>query len=333
MNAPVRAQALAARIPARLPVFAAPMFLVSGPELVLAACRAGIVGAFPTHNARTAADLDDWMTRIRAGLDEHAAARPAVPRVPWCVNVITHSTNTRLREDLALLARHEPPIVVTALGSPRPVLDVVRAYGGIVIADVINLTLARKAIAAGVDGLACVAAGAGGHTGFLSPFAFVAAVRAEFDGLVVIGGGIADGRGVAAAVAAGADFVYLGTRFIPAAESIAFAPYKQMVVEAGLDDLVVSAAITGSPCSWLKPSLRAAGLDPDALPEKPSRSYDAADNGPRRWKEIWAAGQSVVGCTAIEPTATIVERLEDEYHAALASAQQRAIRDRQAFAP
>lgn len=317
MTEPARARDLVTRIPTRLPVFAAPMFLVSGPDLVIAACRAGIVGAFPTHNARTAAELDAWMARIRA----------ESLRVPWCVNVITHSTNTRLREDLELIARHQPPIVVTALGGPRPVMDIVHGYGGLVIADVIDLNFARKAIKAGVDGLACVAAGAGGHTGFLSPFAFIAAVRAEFDGLVIMGGGIADGRGVAGAVAAGADFVYMGTRFIPAAESIAFAPYKQMVVDAGLDDLVVSAAITGTPCSWLKPSLRASGIDPDALPDKPERSYDAGDAGPKRWKEIWAAGQSVVGSHAVEPTADIVARLDAEYHAALEATARRATRD------
>jgi nitronate monooxygenase len=260
---------------------------------------------------------------MRSIVEELAAVRRADPSAviaPWCVNLITHSTNTRLRDDLDLVVRYRAPVVVTALGSPRPAIEAVHGYGGIVIADVVNVTLARKAIAAGVDGLACIAAGAGGHTGFLSPFAFIAAVRAEFDGLVVVGGGIGDGRGVAGAIVAGADFVYMGTRFIPAAESLAAPAYKQMVVEAQLDDLVVSAAITGTPASWLKPSLRAAGLDPDALAGTPARSYDAGGSDARRWKELWSAGQGVGASRAIEPAAAIVAALEREYRAALADA-------------
>jgi nitronate monooxygenase len=320
MSRPERARALAARLPTRLPVFAAPMFLVSGRDLVTAACRAGVIGAFPSHNARTPAETGEWMRAIVEDLAAARRADPAAVIAPWCVNLVTHSTNTRLRDDLDLVVRHRPPVVVTALGSPRPAIEAVHGYGGIVIADVVNMTLARKAIAAGVDGLACVAAGAGGHTGFLSPFAFIAAVRAEFDGLVVVGGAIADGRAVAGAIVAGADFVYMGTRFIPAAESLAAPAYKQMVVDAQLEDLVVSASITGTPASWLKPSLRAAGLDPDALPATPDRSYDAAGADARRWKELWSAGQGVGASRAIEPAATIVAALEREYRAALADA-------------
>jgi nitronate monooxygenase len=304
-------------IPARLPVFAAPMFLVSGPALVTAACRAGIVGAFPTHNARTAHDLARWMEGICADLARARQERPDALVAPWCVNLVTHSTNARLRDDLALVAEYQPPVVVTALGSPKPVMDVVRAYGGIVIADVVDMPLARKAMAAGVDGLACVSAGAGGHTGFLSPFAFISAVRAVFDGIVAVGGGIADGRGVAGAIAAGADFVYMGTRFIPTQESLAPKAFKQMVVEATVDDLVVSAAISGTPASWLRPSLRAAGLDPDHLGEAPARGYDTSREAPKRWKELWSAGQGLGAVTAIEPVAAVVERLEGEYHEAL----------------
>jgi nitronate monooxygenase len=295
------------------------MFLVSGPELVVAACRAGIVGAFPTQNARTAADLDRWMTTIRSELDAARAAAPSALVAPWCVNLITHSSNSRLRDDLEVVARHRPPVVVTALGSPRPVMEVVRGYGGIVIADVINMTLARKAMKAGVDGLACVCAGAGGHTGCLSPFAFVSGVRAEFDGLVVLGGGISDGRGVAAAIAAGADFVYMGTRFLPTVESLAVPAYKQMVVDCSIDDILVSAGVTGTAASWLKPSLRAAGLDPDHMPDKPERDYDSATAGGKRWKDIWAAGQGVGASRAIEPVAAIVEQLDREYREALAA--------------
>jgi nitronate monooxygenase len=302
---------------ARLPIFAAPMLLVSGVELVTAACRAGIVGAFPSHNARTPADLEKWMQQIIANLD--AARRESPDRLvaPWCVNLVTHSTNARLPEDLQLVAKYQPPIVVTALGGPKPVMDVVRAYGGIVIADVISMTLARKAIAVGVDGLACISAGAGGHTGFISPFAFIAAVRAIFDGLIVVGGAISDGHAVAGAIAAGADFVYMGTRFIPTVESMAVPAYKQMVVDSCVDDLIISSAVSGTPASWLKPSMRAAGMDPYAPPGAPKRDYDASKEAPKRWRDIWAAGQGIDASKSIEPVAAIVDQLDREYQLTL----------------
>ena len=293
------------------------MFLVSGPELVTAACKAGIVGAFPSHNARTAQDLDQWMTGIVASLDEARAARPNEIIAPWCVNLVTHSTNARLPADLELVAKHRPPVVVTALGSPKPVMEVVHGYGGIVIADVINMTLAKKAIAAGVDGLACVSAGAGGHTGFLSPFAFISAVRAIFDGIIAVGGGMGDGRAVAGAIAAGADFVYMGTRFIPTDESRASDGFKQMVVDSTIDDLVISAGISGTHASWLKPSIRAAGLDPDNLPATPDRAYDTSKEGPKKWKDLWAAGQAIDSSKAVETVSVIVDQLEVEYKDAL----------------
>lgn len=300
----------------RLPVFAAPMFLISGPEMVLAACRAGIVGAFPTPNARPIAQLGAWMQQITEGV---AAARDELGTVgPWCANLVTHSSNTRLAEDLALVARFKPPVVVTALGSPKPAIAVVHSYGGLVFADVTSIGLARKAVAAGADGLACVSAGAGGHTGSLSPFAFVSAVREFFDGHIVVGGGISDGWGVAGAMAAGADFVYMGTRFIPSAESLAPAAYKQMIVDGTVDDLVVSAGITGTPASWLKPSLRANGLDPDNLPDAPGRQYDSNQGtAGKKWADVWAAGQGLGAVHAVEPVATIVERLAGEYAAAM----------------
>lgn len=302
----------------RLPVCAAPMFLVSGPDLVIAACKAGIVGAFPTPNVRTAEELDRWMTRITSELD---AARKADPKAiigPWATNLITHSSNARLAQDLEMVAKHKPPIVITALGSPKPAIELVHSYGGLVIADVVNMTLVRKAIAAGVDGLACVSAGAGGHTGSLSPFAFVSAVRQVFDGLVIVGGGISDGAGVAGAVAAGADLVYMGTSFIPTSESIAVQPHKQMVVDCTLDDIMVSAAITGTPASWLKPSLRAAGYDPDKMDQPTERNYDATSAPPKKWLELFAAGQGLGSSRAIEPAAAVVDRLEKEYRAAAA---------------
>ena len=292
----------------RLPVFAAPMFLISGPDLVIAACKAGIVGAFPTPNARTQEQLDDWMTRITA----------AVGDAPWCANLVTHSTNARLPQDLEMIAKHKPPFVVTALGSPKPAIETVHAYGGKVIADVTTVKLARKAVEAGADGLACICAGAGGHTGTLSPFAFVSAVRSFFDGIVIVGGGISDGWGVAGAVAAGADYVYMGTSFIAASESMAPEAYKDMVVAAQIDDLLVSAGITGTPASWLKPSLRANGLDPDAMPDAPNRAYDSNQSFKgKRWADVWAAGQGVGAVTASEPVAAIVERLAGEFDRAV----------------
>lgn len=295
--------------PMRLPVISAPMFLVSGPELVIAACKAGIGGAFPTPNCRTVADLDAWMGQITDALNPGDG--------PWVANLITHSTNARLEEDLRLVAQYKPPIVITALGSPKPVMETVKGYGGLVFADVVNMALAKKAADAGVDGLACISAGAGGHTGHLSPFAFVSAVREFFEGWLTIGGGIADGAGVAGAIAAGADMVYMGTRFLAAAESRAQDPYKQMIVDSGPDDLIVSSAITGTPASWLKPSLRAAGMDPDALGGPITRDY-SGDAAHKRWRDIWAAGQGLQKVGAIEPTAVVVERLEAEYRAAAA---------------
>lgn len=301
----------------RVPVVAAPMFLISGPELVLAACKAGIVGAFPTPNARPIDMLDSWMKQITEGLARARDGQLAATLGPWCANLVTHSSNTRLPEDLELIARYKPPIVVTALGSPKPAIEVVHGYGGRVVADVINLTLARKAVAAGADGLACVSAGAGGHTGFLSPFAFVSAVREFFDGLVIVGGGISDGWGVAGAIASGADLVYMGTRFIPTQESMADPAYKQMLVDSTADDLIVSAGLTGTPASWLKPSMRANGLDPDKLPSAPPRSYDSNQSiASKRWKDVWAAGQGVGAVKAIEPVAQVVDRLAQQYRAA-----------------
>jgi nitronate monooxygenase len=296
-----------------VPVVAAPMFLLSGPELVIAACRAGIVGAFPTPNARTIADLDAWMSRITSTLEQDRRTHPERLQGPWAANLITHSSNLRLAEDLALVERYRPPLVITALGSPKPVIEVVRGYGGLVIADVVNLKLAKKAVDAGADGLACISAGAGGHTGFLSPFAFISAVRELTDGLIIVGGGIGDGRGVAGAVTAGADLVYMGTRFIATHESMAADEYKQMVVDSDADDLLVSASITGTPASWLKPSLQRSGFDVDNMPDKPQRNYDSSNAGPKRWKEVWAAGQGLGAVKAIEPVSAVVATLTREY--------------------
>lgn len=301
----------------RLPVVCAPMFLVSGPEMVKAACRAGIIGALPAANARPIEVLDAWMRDITEALQGAVDVGAPVP-TPWAMNLMTHSSNKRLSDELALVERYRPPVVITALGSPRPAIELVHGYGGVVIGDVVNLTLARKAVEAGVDGLACICAGAGGHTGSLSPFAFVRAVREFFDGLLVLGGGIADGYGVAGAVAAGADLVYMGTRFIASTQSMAPAAYKQMLVDCQLDDLIVSASVTGTPASWLRPSLRAAGLDLDDMPPPPQRNYDGNRSlTARRWVDTWSAGQGLGAIRRQAPVGDIVDELEAGYRNAM----------------
>ena len=289
------------------------MFLVSGPALVIAAARAGVIGCFPTPNARPIATLEAWMDEISSTLADAARAQPRAVIGPWCANLITHSSNARLSEDLELVAKYQPPMLVTALGSPKPAIAVARGYGGLVFADVINLTLARKAVEAGVDGLVLVSAGAGGHTGHLSPFAFLSAVRSFFDGPIILGGGISDGAGVAGAIAAGADLVYMGTRFIVADESLADPAYKDMVAQASADDIIASAGITGTTANWLKASLIANGYDPTNMPAAPGRDYDTGTAGTKRWATIWSAGQGVGTISAREPTASIVDRLEREY--------------------
>jgi nitronate monooxygenase len=301
----------------RLPVFAAPMFLVSGPDLVVAACEAGIVGSFPTPNARPIEVLEAWMDEITTRLQTLRASKPNALIGPWAANLVTHSSNQRLPDDLKLIARYKPPIVITALGSPKPVMDIVKSYGGLVFADVINLGLAKKAATAGVDGLACVCAGAGGHTGFLSPFAFVSAIREFFDGYITVGGGIADGWGVAGAIAAGADYVYMGTRFIATRESMANPEYKQMLVQSSADDLMVSASLTGTPAIWLRPSVIANGLDPDNMPEAPSRSYNSNQSlATKRWMDVWAAGQGLGVIKSVQTVEDVVAELERDFERA-----------------
>jgi nitronate monooxygenase len=294
----------------RLPAIAAPMFLISGPELVLAACRAGVVGAFPTPNARTPAILDDWLSRINRDI------RPG--DAPWAANLIMHSSYARRDDDLALVIRHRAPIVITALGSPRSVVDAVHDYGGLVFADVNRMEFAAKAAAAGVDGLVLVAAGAGGHTGQISGFAFVDAVRAFWDGIIVLAGAISTGRAVRAAEILGADFAYLGTRFIATEESMANPEYRQMVVDCNAEDIVCSAAVTGVPANWLKPSLARAGFDPDALAERRQVNFGNPQEGVKPWKNVWSAGQGVGTVREVLPVAGLVDRLAQEYRAACA---------------
>ncbi|HET9693252.1 MAG TPA: nitronate monooxygenase [Steroidobacteraceae bacterium] len=299
----------------RLPVIAAPMFLVSGPDLVLAACAAGIGGSLPAPNARTVADLDAWLERIATG---HAALQARAARVgPWALGLVTHSSYDRLPAELELVERYRPPIVVTALGSPAPVVERVHAYGGVVIGDVSTVRLARKAVDAGVDGLALICAGAGGHTGKISAWAFVPAVRRFFDGIVVVGGSIGTGGAIRAAELLGADLIYAGTPFIAARESLASAGYRDMVVRASIEDLVLSSALTGADAYYLRESIVAAGLDPDALTGKTRVDWSQSQGQLKAWKDIWSAGQGVESVQAVEPVAAIVDRMAAEYAAAL----------------
>lgn len=296
----------------RLPAIAAPMFLVSGPDMVLAACRSGLIGSFPAPNARTSADLEQWMVRIVEGL----AASPTA--AAWAVNLVVHPSNGRLAEDLACVLRHRPPLVITALGSPARVVDAVHSYGGLVFADVNSVAFARKAAAAGVDGLVLVAAGAGGHTGATAGFAFVEEVRQFWSGPLVLGGAISTGRAIRAAEVLGADFAYLGTTLIACEESTADPAYKAMVVGAGAEDIVPSKGITGVTANWLRDSLVAAGYDPANMPEDKRPDFANAQDDAKAWKNVWSAGQGVGAVRAVEPMAAIIHRLEREYTAACA---------------
>lgn len=276
----------------RLPAIVAPMFLLSGPDIVVAAARAGVVGAFPTLNARTVQDLEVWLKDITTRI----AALEAEGGCPgtWAANVVAHSTNRRLEQDLELLCEYKPPIVITALGSPRRIVEHVHAYGGIVIADVNSIAFARKAANVGVDGLLLVASGAGGHTGELSPFAFVETVRSFWDGLLVLAGSISTGRALQAALALGVDMASIGTRFIATHESMADPEYKRMVIAADFDDIVRTNAFTGAWANMLRPSIIRAGLDPNNL--KPAGPMDVTDDpqaANRAWRDIWSAGHGV----------------------------------------
>ena len=294
----------------RLPAMAAPMFLVSNPDLVVACCKAGIVGSFPAPNLRTSAELGDWMAEIRARLSPGDA--------PWALNLVTHSTSPRLAGDLEQVAIHQPPVVITALGSPRPVIPTVHGYGGLVFADVVSVALAEKAAEAGADGLVLVCSGAGGHTGELSPLVFVERVRQFFDGPIALAGAINTGEAILAARVLGADLAYLGTAFLAAEENMAQPEYRQMCVDSDATDLMVTRAFTGARASMLKPSMIAKGLDPADLEFKVAKMNFTGrkDEAVKPWSGIWGAGQGVGRIARVEPAADIVDRLVREYDAA-----------------
>lgn len=297
-----------------LPVIAAPMFLVSGTALVEAACRAGIIGAMPAANARSSTLLDEALTRLTTALADATEPRVA----PWAVNLIVHRSNPRLQSDLAVCVKHRAPIVITALGGPREIVDEVHRYGGVVFADVNTPEYAAKAAACGVDGLVLVCAGAGGHTGQIAAPAFVASVREFFDGMLVVAGAISDGAGVRAMQLLGADLVHMGTRFIATDESLAVPEYKQMIVDSRSHDIICTNAITGAWANKLRPSLVRAGLDPDHLPPRRG-GFDLSrgEEDVKAWKDLWSAGQGVGQIKAIEPVRTVVARLEAEYRQTL----------------
>lgn len=302
----------------RLPIVCAPMFLVSGPDLVVAACRAGIVGSFPSTNARTIDVFEEWLDRITGELAAFEISGIAGATKVWAQNLIVHSTYPRLDQELALLQKYQPPIVITALGSPKAVVEAVHDYGGLVIADVNNVEFARKAAAVGVDGLALVSAGAGGHTGQMAGFAFVPAVRKFFDGVLILAGAIGDGRAVRAAEILGAELSYVGTRFIATEESLAQDEYKQMVVDSDFSDLVLSNSFTGAYAYYLRQSIKAAGLDPDHLePRSTGMDLTGSEKKVKAWKDIWSAGQGVGTICGVEPVKAIVDRMAREYEEAV----------------
>jgi len=288
----------------RLPVVVAPMFLVSGPDIVIAAARARVIGSFPAPNARSIDVFAEWVEQISAATET------------WAQNLIVHSTYERLDAELEILRQYKPPVVITALGNPARVIDAVHEWGGRVIADVNSVDLARKAAAAGADGLALVAAGAGGHTGQMAGFAFVPAVREFFDGILILAGAIGDGRAVRAAEVLGADLCYMGTRFIASEESIAFETYKQMIVDSDFSDLILSSSFTGAEAYYLRQSIIAAGLDPDALVSKGKMDLSGSESRVKAWKDIWSAGQGIGTVHAVQPVADIIEQLDAEYVAA-----------------
>ena len=302
----------------RLPMFAAPMFLVSGPDLVIEACRAGVIGAFPSLNARKLETLEEWLERISITLAEEEKQRPG-EIAPWAVNLIVHRSNKRLADDLKLTVQYRAPIVITSLGTPRRVRDEVHAYGGLLFCDVNSLFYARKAADAGVDGLILVAAGAGGHTGMITPFAFLAEVRKFFAGPIVLAGGISSGADVAAAIAMGADFAYIGTRFIAVNESLASDDYRRMLVDSAVDDLVLTPYFTGVPANYLKTSVERAGIDPAELDRaNPQIQFDDEEMRARAWRDIWSAGQGVGSVERVQPTARLIDELEAGYRKAIA---------------
>ena len=302
-----------------IPVIGSPLFLVSGPELVIAQCKAGIIGSFPALNARPQHVLEEWIVRIKTELAEYQKQNPDKKVAPFAVNQICHGSNDRLMDDMATCVKHEVPIIITSLRPPAELVEAAHSYGGLVYHDVINVRHAKKAAEQGVDGLILVCAGAGGHAGALSPFALLREVKEWFDGTVILSGSIGDGYSVASALALGADFAYMGTRFIATKEANGDQGYKQMLIDSAADDIVYSNLFTGVSGNYLKPSIKNAGLDPDNLPEADKSKMNFGSGGntdAKAWKDIWGSGQGIGGIKDDPSVEDLVTRIKEEYNKA-----------------
>ena len=299
-----------------LPIIGAPLFIISNPKLVIAQCKAGVVGAMPALNARPAEQLDDWLAEITETLAAYNKAHPDRPAAPFAINQIVHKSNDRLDHDMQVCAKYKVPIIITSLGARTDVNDAVHAWGGVVLHDIINNFFAKKAIEKGADGLVAVAAGAGGHAGVKSPFALIQEIREWFDGPVALSGSIASGGAVLAAQAMGADFAYIGSAFVATDEARAVEGYKQMIVDSSSDDIVYCNLFTGVHGNYLKGSIRNAGLDPDNLPESDPSKMNFGGDSKKAWKDIWGCGQGIGAIKGVQPAAELIARLSREYQAA-----------------
>jgi len=296
-----------------LPIIGSPLFIISNPKLVIEQCKAGVVGSMPALNARPAAQLDEWLAEITETLAAYNKAHPDKPAAPFAINQIVHKSNDRLQHDMELCAKYKVPIVITSLGARTDVNEAVHAWGGVVLHDIINNAFAKKAIEKGADGLIAVAAGAGGHAGVKSPFALIQEIREWFDGPVALSGSIATGGAVLAARAMGADFAYIGSAFIATEEARAVEGYKQMIVESSSDDIVYSNLFTGVHGNYLKGSIKAAGLDPDALPESDPSAMNFGGDSKKAWKDIWGCGQGIGAVKEVVPARVLIARIKREY--------------------
>jgi nitronate monooxygenase len=297
----------------RFPVIGAPLFIISNPKLVIAQCKAGIVGSMPALNARPASQLDEWLAEITEALAAHNQAHPEAPAAPFAINQIVHKSNDRLEHDLQVCAKYKVPLVITSLGAREDLNQAVHSWGGVVLHDIINNAFAQKAIAKGADGLIAVAAGAGGHAGVKSPFALVQEIRQWFGGPLALSGSIASGGGILAAQAMGADFAYIGSAFIATHEARASEAYKQAIVDSNSDDIVYTNLFTGVHGNYLKPSIVAAGLDPDHLPESDPSKMNFGGDTAKAWKDIWGCGQGIGAVDKVQGAGELVQHWQQEY--------------------
>ena len=299
-----------------LPVIGSPLFIISNPKLVIAQCIAGVVGSMPALNARPASQLDEWLAEITEALAAHNKAHPDKPAAPFAINQIVHKSNDRLEHDMAMCVKYKVPIIITSLGAREEINDAAHSYGGVVLHDIINNKFAHKAIEKGADGLIAVAAGAGGHAGEKSPFALIQEIRQWFDGPLALSGSIANGSAILSALAMGADFAYIGTAFIATEEARAVDAYKEAIVAGTSDDIVNSNLFTGVHGNYLAPSIRAAGMDPENLPQSDPSKMNFGGDSKKAWKDIWGSGQGIGTITKVQSTADLVEQFRREYRAA-----------------